>query len=145
MHNKSLKLVPAPFGPTRRSKAAPLSSDVRATKRKVSMPPPRVTKAFVTSQVSSFRGNLDRARDLYRKVVLHGYTGSAAARSTKLKNPDSRDAAQFIFFEVVAKFEEFAKTMFHGRSPVHVDNHSQAKSLCYGGPRPRAQQQIGLG
>jgi len=76
------------------------------------MPPPRVTKAFVTSQVSSFKSNLARARDLYKKVVLHGYTGPSATASTKLQNPDSRDVAQFIFFEVAAKFEEFAKTMF---------------------------------
>lgn len=73
---------------------------------------PRVTKNFVQSQVDAFQVNLDRARDLYRKIVLHGYTGTSAAASTKLKNPDSRDAAQFIFFEVAAKFEDFAKIMF---------------------------------
>jgi hypothetical protein len=76
------------------------------------MPPPRVTKAFVTSQVTAFKGNLDRARALYKKIVLHGYSGTSAAASTRLTNPDTRDAAQFIFFEVAAKFEDFAKTMF---------------------------------
>jgi hypothetical protein len=76
------------------------------------MPPPRVTKAFVTSQVTAFKANLDRARSLYKKIVLHGYTGTSAATSVRLTNPDTRDAAQFIFFEVAAKFEEFAKTMF---------------------------------
>lgn len=76
------------------------------------MPPPRVTKAFVTSRVTDFTSGLDRARDLYRKIVLHGYTGASAATSARLGNPDTRDAAQLIFFEVAAKFEEFAKTMF---------------------------------
>lgn len=59
-----------------------------------------------------FVANIERARDLYRKIVLHGYTGTSAAASTRLNNPDSRDAAQFIFFEVAAKFEDFAKQMF---------------------------------
>jgi len=76
------------------------------------MPPPRVTKAFVTSQCNAFKSNVGRARDLYKKIVLHGYTGSSAATSARLTNPDTRDAAQFIFFEVAAKFEDFAKTMF---------------------------------
>lgn len=74
--------------------------------------PPRITKAAVLSEVNAFVANIDRARDLYRKIVLHGYTGTSAASSTKLNNPDSRDAAQFIFFEVAAKFEDFAKQMF---------------------------------
>jgi hypothetical protein len=76
------------------------------------MSPPRVSKGFVTSQVNDFKSNLNRARDLYKKIVLHGYTGASAAASERLTNPDGRDAAQFIFFEVAAKFEDFSKTMF---------------------------------
>lgn len=75
-------------------------------------PPPRITKAKVTSEVNEFIANIERARDLYRKIALHGYTGHSAATSTKLDNPDSRDTAQFIFFEIAAKFEDFAKQMF---------------------------------
>lgn len=74
--------------------------------------PPRITEAAVTREVNAFIANIDRARDLYRKIVLHGYTGTSAATSRKLNNPDCRDAAQFIFFEVAAKFEDFAKQMF---------------------------------
>lgn len=75
-------------------------------------PPPRVTKAAVTTEVTAFVTNVNRARDLYRTIVLHGYTGHTAAASTRITNPDARDAAQFIFFEIAAKFEDFAKQMF---------------------------------
>lgn len=75
-------------------------------------PPARVTKAVVQTEVASFLANINRARDLYRKVVLHGYTGTSAATSARLSNPDTRDVAQFIFFEIAAKFEDHAKFMF---------------------------------
>lgn len=74
--------------------------------------PARITKAAVTREVTSFVSNIQRARDLYSKIVWHGYTGTSAATATKLANPDTRDAAQFIFFEIAAKFEDFAKFMF---------------------------------
>lgn len=72
----------------------------------------RVTKGAVTREVTAFLGNTARARDLYLKIALHGYTGNSAATAVRLNNPDSRDAAQFIFFEIAAKFEDFAKAMF---------------------------------
>lgn len=75
-------------------------------------PPPNITKAAVTTKATAFVANVNRARDLYRKIVLHGYTGHSTATSAKLNNPDTRDVAQFIFFEVAAKFEDFAKQMF---------------------------------
>ncbi len=74
--------------------------------------PARVTKAVVRTEVTNFIRNIDRARELYRKIVLHGYTSTPAAASTQLSNPDKRDAAQFIFFEIAAKFEDHAKFMF---------------------------------
>lgn len=43
------------------------------------------------------------------KAMRAGWRPAAA---TKLTNPDTRDAAQFIFFEIAAKFEDFAKFMF---------------------------------
>lgn len=76
------------------------------------MAPPRVTKAYVVSRTARFKSTVDRARGLYEKIVLHGYTGPLVTNCAKLRNPDSRDAAQFIFFEVAAKFEDFAKAMF---------------------------------
>jgi hypothetical protein len=74
--------------------------------------PPKVTKAVVTTETNSFLSNVARARDLYGKIVWHGYTGASLAAVTRLSNPDTRDAAQFIFFEIAAKFEEHAKFMF---------------------------------
>ena len=75
-------------------------------------PPPRVTKSVVQTEVASFLANVNRARDLYGKIVSHGYTGASPAASTRLTNPDRRDVAQFIFFEIAAKFEAHAKYMF---------------------------------
>lgn len=74
--------------------------------------PARITKAAVTTEVTSFASNIQRARDLYSKIVWHGYSGTSAATVTKITNPDTRDVAQFIFFEIAAKFEDFAKFMF---------------------------------
>jgi hypothetical protein len=74
--------------------------------------PARVTKAAVKTEVTAFLDNVTRAQDLYEKIVWHGYTGPSAASATKLSNPDTRDAAQFIFFEIAAKFEDFAKFIF---------------------------------
>lgn len=77
--------------------------------------PARITKAAVTTEVTEFVANINRARELYLKIVRHGYTAPAIpAGSPPIKLPiaDTRDAAQFIFFEVAAKFEDFAKSMF---------------------------------
>ncbi len=74
--------------------------------------PPKITKAAVTTEVTAFRSNVNRARDLYQMIVWHGYTGTSAATVARLSNPDTRDAAQFIYFEIAAKFEDFAKFMF---------------------------------
>lgn len=109
------------------------------------MPPPRVTKAFVTSQVTSFKSNLDRARELYRKIVLHGYTGQSAATSSKLSNPDSRDSAQFIFFEVAAKFEDFAKTMFQVEVRARLKVTVKQSPYVMGDPDQGLNNKLGWG
>ncbi|SIT04056.1 MULTISPECIES: hypothetical protein [Achromobacter] len=75
-------------------------------------PPARVTKAAVATETSAFLTNVIRARDLYTKIVWHGYTGTTHVNATKLGNPDTRDVAQFIFFEIAAKFEDYAKFVF---------------------------------
>lgn len=86
------------------------------------MPPPRITKAFVNNATAAFTTNIARATDLYRKVVLHGYTRHGATAPARLQSPDTRDAAQFIFFEVAAQFEDYAKKMFQAevRSKLKV-------------------------
>jgi len=109
------------------------------------MPPPRVTKAFVTTQVNDFKLNLDRARDLYKKIVLHGYTGASAAASVRLTNPDTRDAAQFIFFEVAAKFEEFAKTMFQAEVRSRLKITVKQSPFVMGDPDQGLNNKLGWG
>lgn len=74
--------------------------------------PPTVSKSAVKSEVATFRVDLARAEDLYRKLVLNGYTAIGNHQVERLAVPDARDVAQFIFFEVAAQFEDFAKTMF---------------------------------
>lgn len=76
------------------------------------MPPPRTTKAFVTRNVNAFTTTVVRARELYKKIVLHGYSGVSAATSIKLNSSDTRDAAEFIFFETSSKFEDLVKVLF---------------------------------
>jgi hypothetical protein len=48
------------------------------------MAPPRVTKAFVNTATNSFTTDINRATDLYRKVVPHGYTRAGAATPARL-------------------------------------------------------------
>jgi hypothetical protein len=73
----------------------------------------RITKAFVNNATTRFRTTIDRGGDLYRKIVVHGYSRPpAGGPAVRLNNPDTRDAAQFIFFEVAAQFEDYAKRMF---------------------------------
>jgi len=109
------------------------------------MPPARVTKAFVATQVASFQANLSRARDLYKKIVIHGYTGTSAATSSRLTNPDTRDAAQFIFFEVAAKFEEFAKTMFQVEVRSRLKATVKQSHYVMGDPDQGLNNKLGWG
>ncbi|PWG67727.1 hypothetical protein DEM28_27020, partial [Enterobacter mori] len=83
------------------------------TQGKASMPPPRITQNFIDQQVLTFIKDLDRATALYEKICENGFVLAADGVTTKrINQPDARDMTQFIFFEVAAKFEDFAKTMF---------------------------------
>lgn len=63
--------------------------------------------------VDEFLVATKRAKDLYERIVKNGYAlkdpGGATAAPKPLSNPDRRDLAEYIFFEVAAKFEQFAK------------------------------------
>lgn len=63
--------------------------------------------------VSEFLAAAKRAKELYARVVKNGYAikdpSATNATPTALSNPDRRDMAEHIFFEVAAKFEQFAK------------------------------------
>jgi hypothetical protein len=63
--------------------------------------------------VDEFLVATKRAKDLYERIVKNGYAlkdpGGSTADPKPLSNPDRRDLAEYIFFEVAAKFEQFAK------------------------------------
>lgn len=63
-------------------------------------------------RIDSFEADLERAEDLFEKLVINGYTLSEVDDAVRLRQPDRRDAAQFIFFEIAAKFEAFVQDLF---------------------------------
>lgn len=76
------------------------------------VPRPTVSKQFVQTEHDTFVASINRARELYRQIVTHGYTGPGPDAVQRINQPARRDVAQFIFFEVAAKFEDHAKAMF---------------------------------
>ena len=74
--------------------------------------PPRITKTAVNKVTNNFAGDINRARALYEKIVDHRYTSNNAATCDLLRTADKRDITQFIFFEIAAKFENYAMEMF---------------------------------
>jgi len=107
--------------------------------------PPKITKAAVTTEVNAFLGNIERARDLYRKIVLHGYSGPSTEASTKLNNPDTRDVAAFIFFEIAAKLEDFAKAMFQAEVRSRLGVTATRAVYVMGSPDTGIDNQLGWG
>ena len=71
--------------------------------------------------ITSFTNELARARDLHNLLVLHGHTSVAGGDPTPLMQPDRRDATQFIYFEVAARFEHFALEAFRLEVRVRLD------------------------
>jgi len=69
-----------------------------------------VPKAKLTI-VENFDNTRQRAVSLYTTIVVNGYSRNGA-QTTRLNNPDRRDSAQFIFFELAAAFEDFALNAF---------------------------------
>jgi len=71
-----------------------------------------LSQTAVSDRVRMFRKDLDRALDLYATLVVNGRTVDSGENARSLPQPDRRDAAQFIFFEVAAKFETFMQDLF---------------------------------
>jgi len=73
----------------------------------------RRKKKVSGAAVNEFLVAVERAKELYERVVKNGYAikdpGDPKAKPKPLSNPDRRDLAEYIFFEVAAKFEQFAK------------------------------------
>lgn len=70
------------------------------------------SKKAVRQAVDRFEADLDRALALYDTLVKNGLTNSAPDTPKPLRQPDRRDAAQFIFFEIAAKYEAFMQDLF---------------------------------
>jgi hypothetical protein len=72
-----------------------------------------LTNAVKAALVDRFREQLEHARQLYDTIVRNGMRRNpGGATPTNLMNHDKRDAAQFIFFEVAAQFEDFVTEAF---------------------------------
>ena len=67
-----------------------------------------LTQRSINRLVAGFRNDLERAEILYERITLRGATNMNGSYSALLQ-PDRRDTAQFIFFEVAAKFETFCR------------------------------------
>jgi len=61
--------------------------------------------------VQDAKASIKRANDLYSRIALNGGSLNGGAYFP-LMNPDRRDAAAFIFFEVAAQFENFCCEAF---------------------------------
>lgn len=62
--------------------------------------------------VTGMQRDIERARTLFDRIVVNGRRQTGPDASTPLMQPDRRDAAQFIFFELAAKFEGFCREGF---------------------------------
>jgi hypothetical protein len=76
-------------------------------------PQPKITKKAVESKTNTFLKSINRARTLHIRISQNGYSKKEGKRSyTELSHPDKWEVAQFLFFELASKFEEYAKFMF---------------------------------
>lgn len=71
-----------------------------------------LTRKSIDRIIVSFRSDLDRAESLYDRIVMAGATRNSDGTYSALRQPDRRDAAQFIFFEAAARFETFCNNTF---------------------------------
>ncbi|MFQ5745046.1 MAG: hypothetical protein ACE5HV_15890, partial [Acidobacteriota bacterium] len=70
----------------------------------------RKKRGMSCSYVDEFLAASNRAKKLYERIVENGYAlKKAGANPRPLSNPDRWDVAEYLFFEVAAKFEQFAK------------------------------------
>ncbi len=62
-----------------------------------------LTQAAIDRLVNGFENDLERAESLYARIALAGATKKGDGSYSALRQPDRRDAAQFIFFEAAAR------------------------------------------
>jgi len=72
--------------------------------------PRRRRRSMSRRYVTEFLKSSERARELHGRLVVNGYAVKVAGADPKpLSQPDRRDLAEHLFFEVAARFEQFAK------------------------------------
>jgi hypothetical protein len=71
-----------------------------------------VTPRTKRARISSFLNDLGRAEALYDLLVSKGGVANAVGKHKRFRQPEKRDIAQFIFFEIAAKFEGFTTFCF---------------------------------
>lgn len=81
-----------------------------------------LTQNQIAKTIVVFRKDVERAESLYRVLVEQGFTfNMETLQPQSLRQPDRRDTAQFIFFELAAKFEAFAQDMFRYEVRIRYD------------------------
>jgi hypothetical protein len=99
----------------------------------LSVPPSPMLQRLLHREVGYFQYQISRARTLFDCVVVNGAstkTGSARA----LRQPDRRDLAQFLFFEVAASWEHFARECFLLAVRNHYNASAQKIEFIVGHP-----------
>ena len=75
----------------------------------------------IDDRVKRFKTDAERASQLYEILVRHGYTANDESEfANPLMAPDKRDAAQFIFFELAAKFESLMRDLFQFEARIKI-------------------------
>lgn len=90
-----------------------------------------LSNAAITRRIQQFTDDVNRGLHLYSTLVANGYTAETNSdTATPLRQPDRRDIAQFIFFEVAAKYESLARDLFQVEVRIRlVDSLSRSEYI----------------
>lgn len=76
----------------------------------------KITKKAVRTRTTNFHSALDRAAELSVRICEDGHTRKVTKKGVSklapLLQPDRRDVAELILFEVAAKYEDYARYAF---------------------------------
>lgn len=105
-----------------------------------------LTDSAIDKRINQFTTDIDRAESLYNTIVLDGYTAPDDAEwATRLRQPDRRDVAQFIFFEVAAKFESLMRDLFQIEVRIRLVDSPQRAEFIMGSVDRGLQGVMGWG
>lgn len=105
-----------------------------------------LTNAAIDRRVDQFQKDVNRAHDLYARLVDRGYSVEDDSEyATPLRQPDRRDAGQFIFFEVAAKYEAVARDLFRIEVRLRLTDSQQRAEFIMGSVDRGLQGVMGWG